>query len=387
MEKHKVEKSYHEINEKIRNGGVVVVTAEEMIDIVKEHGPVEAARRIDVVTTGTFAPMCSSGAFINLGQPHPRLKPTSVWLNGVRAYAGLAPGDCYIGAAELSEDDPLNQVHPGEFKYGGGHVIQDLVAGKTLALRAVGYGTDCHPSKEIEEEICLKELQEATLCNPSNSSQNHHCAVNFSNRIIYTGMGPLKPNGANATYCSAGQLSPLMNDPYCETIGIGTRIFLGGAHGVVVGTGTKHNPKAKRNKKGVPIEPGATLFVMGNLKKMQPNWLMGVSLQGYGCSLAVGIGIPIPVLNERIAEFTGISDNEIMTHIVDYGGDYPNGEQNSCGKVSYGELKSGTIRLNEQDVSTVPLSSVVRAREVAETLKKWIGQKGFTLWEPHDLSC
>ena len=59
MKKYKVQKTYKEINEKIKSGKVVVVTAEEIIDIVKKEGPVEAARKVDVVTTGTFAPMCS----------------------------------------------------------------------------------------------------------------------------------------------------------------------------------------------------------------------------------------------------------------------------------------------------------------------------------------
>ncbi|MDD5711327.1 MAG: homocysteine biosynthesis protein, partial [Smithellaceae bacterium] len=65
MKKHKVLKTFAEINEKIKQGKAVVVTAEEMIDVVERHGEVEAARRIDVVTTGTFGAMCSSGAFLN----------------------------------------------------------------------------------------------------------------------------------------------------------------------------------------------------------------------------------------------------------------------------------------------------------------------------------
>jgi len=58
MGKSKVQKSYREINERIRRGKAVVVTAEEMIDIVRDRGDVEAARYVDVVTTGTFSPDC-----------------------------------------------------------------------------------------------------------------------------------------------------------------------------------------------------------------------------------------------------------------------------------------------------------------------------------------
>ena len=382
MKKYKVNKSIQEINEKIKSGDVVVVTAEEIIDIVKNQGPVEAARQVDVVTTGTFAPMCSSGAFINFGHSVPPIKASKVWLNRVPAYAGVAAVDCYIGATEAAEDDPLNKVYPGEFNYGGGHVIQDLVAGKKVHLKATAYGTDCYPNRLVEKEITLRTLPQATLCNPRNGYQNYNCAVNLTEKTIYTYMGTLKPGAANANYCSAGQLSPLFNDPYYKTIGLGTRIFLGGADGYVTWHGTQHKPSVKRNKKGVPVSPAGTLWVMGDLKMMSPKWLVGMSLQGYGCSLAVGLGIPIPILNEEIAGYTGISDEDIVTQIIDYGNDYPNGVTRSYGQVSYAELKSGFIKLKGQEVPTVPLSSLVKAREIADILKKNISQGKFTLGEP-----
>ena len=382
MAKHKVNKSIKEINEKIKSGDVVVVTAEEIIDIVKNEGAVEAARQVDVVTTGTFAPMCSSGAFINFGQSNPVIKASKVWLNKVPAYAGVAAVDCYIGATEPVEDDPLNKVYPGEFNYGGGHVIQDLVAGKKVQMKATGYGTDCYPNRGIEKEVTLRTLPQATLCNPRNGYQNYNCAVNLTNKIIYTYMGTLKPEAANANYCSAGQLSPLFNDPYYKTIGLGTRIFLGGADGYVTWHGTQHKPSAERTKKGIPLTPAGTLWVMGDMKKMSREWIVGVSLQGYGCSLAVGLGIPIPVLNEEIAGYTAISDEEIFTQIVDYGHDYPNAISKSYGQVSYAELKSGAIKFRGEEIPTVPLSSMVKAREIADLLKQRISAGKFLLGEP-----
>ncbi|UCH22432.1 MAG: homocysteine biosynthesis protein [Deltaproteobacteria bacterium] len=382
MNNYKVNKTYQQINQKIRSGEVVVVTAEEMIDIVKEKGAVKAAKQVDVVTTGTFAPMCSSGAFINFGHTVPTIKASKVWLNNVPAYAGLAAVDCYIGVTEPCEDDPLNKVHPGEFNYGGGHVIQDLLSGKEIHLKAIAYGTDCYPNRMIEKEITLNKLPYALLCNPRNGYQNYNCAVNLTNKTIYTYMGALKPKAGNANYCSAGQLSPLFNDPYYKTIGLGSRIFLGGGEGYVTWQGSQHKPGVKRTKKGAPVTQAGTLCVMGDLKKMSPKWIVGLSLLGYGCSLAVGLGIPIPVLNEEMAQYTAISDDEIFTQIVDYGHDYPNGISKSYGQVSYAELKSGHIKFNDKKVPTVPLSSLVRAREIAETLKKWISQGKFMLGEP-----
>ena len=382
MKEYKVKKTYKEINDKIKSGKVVVVTAGEMIDIVKKNGPVHAAKQVDVVTTGTFAPMCSSGAFINFGHSVPTIKASKVWLNNVPAYAGIAAVDCYIGATEPCEDDPLNKVYPGEFSYGGGHVIQDLVGGKKIYLKATAYGTSCYPNRLVEKEITLATIPNATLCNPRNGYQNYNCAINLTDKITYTYMGALKPRAGNANYCSAGEFSPLFNDPYYKTIGIGTRIFLGGGTGYVAWSGTQHKPSAKRNEKGIPITPAGTMWVMGDLKNMSPNWLVGVSIQGYGCSLNVGIGVPIPVLNEEMASYTGISDEEIFTQIIDYGNDYPNGISKSYGQVSYAELKSGFINIKGKKVPTVPLSSHVKAEEIANILKEWISKGKFLLGEP-----
>ena len=88
-------KTYEEINNKIKNGNVVVVTAEEMIKFVEKNGPKVAAEEIDVVTTGTFGPMCSSGAFLNFGHSDPPIKFEHLWLNDVHAYHGNAAVDWY----------------------------------------------------------------------------------------------------------------------------------------------------------------------------------------------------------------------------------------------------------------------------------------------------
>ncbi|SHJ54390.1 homocysteine biosynthesis protein [Desulfofundulus thermosubterraneus] len=377
------EKTYQEINARIRSGKAVVVTAEEFIDIVREKGLARASREVDVVTTGTFAPMCSSGAFLNFGHPAPRIKMHRVWLNNVPAYTGIAAVDAYIGATELPEDDPLNSNHPGEFRYGGGHVIEDLVAGRPVRLKAVGYGTDCYPRREIETTITIHDINEAILFNPRNAYQNYNCAVNLSNRTIYTYMGILKPNLGNAHYSTSGQLSPLLKDPHFKTIGIGTRIFLGGGIGYVAWHGTQHFPAIQTDASGKELGPaGGTLAVIGDLKQMSPRWLMGTSYLGYGATLSVGIGVPIPILNEEIARYAAATDADLYAPIVDYGEAYPNRKPGNLGYVSYAQLKSGKIVVQGKEVPTAPLSSYPRAREIAGILKEWIQKGEFFLSEP-----
>jgi len=256
------------------------------------------------------------------------------------------------------------------------------VAGRKVHMSATAYGTDCYPSREYEKAFTLEQLPQATLCNPRNGYQNYNCAVNLTNKTVYTYMGALKPKGGNANYCSAGQLSPLFNDPYYKTIGLGTRIFLGGGVGYVTWYGTQHRPDVQRAANGTPLTPAGTLWVMGDLKQMHPDWLVGVGIQGYGCSLAIGLGVPIPILNEEMARYTAVADKDIYTQIVDYGNDYPKGRASDLGQVSYAELRSGEIRVKGKTVPTVPLSSMVKARQIAETLKQWIGAGTFELGAP-----
>lgn len=377
-------KTIQEINEKIKKGKVVVVTAEDIIDIVDKKGPQKAAKEVDVVTTGTFGPMCSSGAYFNIGHAKPKIKlgGGKVTLNGVPAYPGFAAVDICIGATVVSEDDPLNKIYPGEFKYGGGHVIQDLVAGKDVKLVATAYGTDCYPRKSLSTYINIKDLNEAVLLNMRNAYQNYNVAVNVSKqKTIYTYMGVLKPDLGNANYCSAGQLSPLLNDPYYKTIGIGTRIFLGGGAGYIYWHGTQHNPGVRRTDGGVPRLPAGTLGLTGDLKEMKPEWLVGTSFQGYGATLTVGIGVPIPILDEEIVRYTAVRDEDIYAQVVDYSESYPQGKTGSLGEVNYKELKNGTIKVQGRDVPTAPLSSYPKAREIADILKKWIEKGKFLLTE------
>ena len=222
-------KSWDEINAKIAAGTAVVLTAEEFAEVAKSDGVKAAAKKVDVVTTGTFGPMCSSGVFINFGHSDPPIRMGKVWLNDVPAYAGIAAVDAYLGVTEPSRGRGI--------EYGGAHVIEDLIRGRAVHMQATSGGTDCYPRTEIDTWLRLEDLNQAYFFNPRNAYQNYAVAVNSSDRVLYTYLGTLLPHLGNATYCSAGALSPLLNDPTYRTIGVGTRCFVAGAPGFVVRRG------------------------------------------------------------------------------------------------------------------------------------------------------
>ncbi|HEX2936317.1 MAG TPA: homocysteine biosynthesis protein [Bacteroidales bacterium] len=362
-------KSFSEINEKISKGEAVVLTAEEFKRLAKECTPDELVKKVDVVTTATFGPMCSSGAFINFGHSQPPIRMEKVTLNDVPVCSGVAAVDAYIGATEVS---PYNE------RYGGAHIIEELIAGKDITLKATGKGTDCYPRKEIETKINKDTVNEFYMFNPRNAYQNYAAAVNSTNKIKYTYMGSLLPNFGNLTYSTSGELSPLLNDPLLRTIGIGTRIFLAGAEGFVAWNGTQFNTSKPRNEYDIPTSNATTLAVIGNAKDMSTQFLRAAYFEKYGVSIFIGIGIPIPVLDEDMARRLSITNEHIETHIVDYGiPDHP-----ALAKVNYAQLQSGSIEFNGKQLRTAPLSSMLKAREIAQILKEWIMKNEFQLSEP-----
>lgn len=364
-----MKKSVEEINDKIRQGKAVVLTAEQVSEMGREMAPSEIVSRVDVVTTATFGPMCSSGAFINFGHPNPPIRMERITLNNVPAYGGIAAVDTYIGATETASPQDT---------YGGAHVIEDLIAGKDVLLQASAKGTDCYPGTEIKTLINKKTINEFIMFNPRNAYQNYNVAVNSTSKIKYTYMGTLLPALGNANFSTSGELSPLLNDPELRTIGIGTRIFLGGTTGYVSWNGTQFNTGKPLNEHGVPVGNSATLAVIGDAKKMDPRFIKAAYFEKYGVSMYVGIGIPIPVLDEDMAKRLSVRNSQIETNILDYG----TGNFELLGRIDYESLFTGEIRLNGKKIRTAPMSSIRVAREIAGILRDEITAGRFLLTEP-----
>ena len=375
-------KTYEEIQKKIESKKAVVLTAEEIIDYVDKKGLEQAAREVDVVTTATFGPMCSSGCFLNFGHSAPKMRISEAWLDDVGVYCGIAAVDVYLGATELKHNDPANMYYPGEFRFGGGHVMEKLVAGEKVQLFGLSYGTDDYPRREIRTWFTIHDLNQAIMVNPRNCYQNYNMAVNRSDRPIYTYLGLLKPNMKNLTYCSAGQLSPLLNDPFCETIGVGTRVWLAGAHGHVYSEGTQHTTVCERTENGVPMEGAGTLALSGDMKRMRAEYVRGVSLKGYGASLALGVGIPIPILSPEILARTTVRDKDIKAPVIDYSHDYPQKTGKVVTYLSYAQVKRGEVEIEGSAVETGSLSSYAKALEIAEVLAEEIRKGEFVISVP-----
>lgn len=371
-----------DINDKIHHRRAIVWTVEELKARVADIGVTQAAKNVDVITTGTFEPMESSGAIINLGHTDPPIKIRKCWLDGVPAYAGFGAVDLYLGATQVVDSTDMGDLAEIEEsrERGGSHVIEDLIAGKSVQLRAIGQMTDCYPRASFDTTITRETINQFYLYNPRNLYQNFIVGVNGGDRLLYTYLGPLQPRLNNAVYSNPGAISPLLNDPELKVIGIGTQIFLGGGIGYIAWEGTQHFPLQKRLPNRTPIGPAATLALIGDAKRMNPKWVRGCYFKNYGPSLMLGVGVPLPVLSEAVVEQCAVSDQDIVAPVVDFS--IPRRVRPTFGLVSYAQLKQGHITIDGKAVRTAPLASIFLSRQVAVELKQWIERGEFTLTEP-----
>lgn len=370
-----------EINDKIQRQQAVVWTVEEVKARVQEVGVSQTAKEVDVITTGTFEPMESSGAILNIGHTDPPIKIRQCWLDGVLAYSGFGAVDLYLGATQVADASIVDGADGGELRErGGGHVIEDLIAGKPVHLRAIGQVTDCYSRATFETTITRDTINQFYLFNPRNVYQNFIVGVNGGDRLLHTYLGPLQPHLGNAVYSNPGAISPLLNDPDLELVGIGTRIFLGGGVGYVAWEGTQHFPLQKRLPNRTPIGPAATLALIGDAKQMNPRWVRGCYFKQYGPSLMLGVGIPLPVLREEVIAHCAVQDQDLAAPIMDFS--IPRRVRPTFGLVSYAQLKSGRISIDGKTVRTAPLASAYFSRQVSAELKQWIKSGQFLLTEP-----
>ena len=379
-----MKRTIDEINNKIDKGKVVVWTIAETKAKILELGIDKVFQQVDVITTGTFEPMESSGAIINLGHTDPPIKIRQCWLDGIAAYAGFGAVDLYLGATATA-DYNLNETDPDlreavSWEKGGGHVIEDLIAGKSIQLKAIGQKTDCYPRAAWENTITKNSINQFYLFNPRNLYQNFIVGVNGGDRTLYTYLGPLQPRLGNAVYSNPGAISPLLNDPDLNLVGIGSKIFLGGGIGYIAWEGTQHFPLQKRLPNNTPIGPAATVALIGDAKQMNSNWVRGCYFKNYGSSLMLGVGVALPVLTEKVIKNCAAGDRDIVAPVIDFS--IPRRVRPTFGLVSYGQLQTGKVTIDGKSVRVAPLASKRRSLQVAAELKQWIETGKFTLTKP-----
>lgn len=367
----------NDINKKIETGKVNVLTAFEAKKIISEKGLSFFYETTDVVTCALFEMNVNSYVYLSFGQTDPLIYFSDVLINNIPACV-VGPTDIILSTTAISKDNP---------EYGGAHVIEDLVKGKPVHIKASGKGYEVFQNKDFESWFNLNDLNQARLFLNQGINQNSIVATNSGEHNIYTQMGLLIAKLENSTFNSSSFLNPLINDPFCRTIGIGSKIWIAGNVGYIIGSGSNHNPKQKRNEKNIPIGPAVTLSTVVEIKNINPVWVRGGYLPSYGPVLYVGIGVPVPVTDIEMAKYLSVNDTDIDTTIVDFS--IPRRTKPTFGKCKYSELRTSTVIINKKPTLSAPLSSMAGAVEICNSLKEEIISGRFLLSEyvyPIDLN-
>jgi putative methanogenesis marker 16 metalloprotein len=292
-------RSLSEIQERIACGNAVVLTAQEVCDMVKGGGEI-TLKDVDVVTSATRAIMSGTYAILSLpvAEPHSFVRANRAWINGISTSVGPCPNE-RLGMVDLmlfgtthSKDDS---------SYGGGHLFRELVAGNEILVEV-----EANDGRLFSRSVEMDDIPYAHLFSTRNAFKNYVAFVNpqptkvstiFHARGFDTSLG-------GATVSGCGQINPVKCDPYLETIGLGTRILMNGAEGFVVGTGTRSS-SARPNLMGI-----------ADMRCMDPDY-MGGFITAAGAECISSWAVPIPVLNDSILECIKSLDRETPLPIMD----------------------------------------------------------------------
>jgi putative methanogenesis marker 16 metalloprotein len=307
-------RSFSEIRAKVERGDAVVLSAQEVREIL-DDGETLTLEDVDVVTSATRAVMSGTYAVLSfpVAEAGSFLRAKRAWLNGVPAGVGPCPNE-RLGVLDLvvfgtahSRDDP---------KYGGGHLFRDLVEGKN-----VGVDGETDSGKAFEVEVGLEDMPFARLFGTRHSFKNYSAFVNPGDErvatIFHAALFDPSWNGASVSGC--GHLNPVQNDPFLETIGVGTRVLLNGAEGFVLGSGTRSSPE----------RPNLSGFA--DMRNMDPEY-MGGFVTSCGPECVASWAVPIPVTSERIFESIAAPDRSIPLPVMDVV------SRREIGKATYGDV-------------------------------------------------
>lgn len=304
-------KTIAEINEKLKTGKAVIMTAMEFKKEVRSGYKFKVSD-VDVVTTGTRGVMSGTSAMlaVPLAETGTFKRAKKLWLNGLPCIPSANPEegtgivDVVVYGTEESRD------HRG--RYGGGNLLRDLVEGKLVEVECL-----TSEGKTIFSATTLAQLKFARLYNFRNCFRNYMAFGNIKNQKLYrekpTSIFTCRPMPVmgGLTMSGSGELNPLENDPHGKVIKSGTKILLNGAPGVVVGNGTRSNPAKK------------CLFVAGDMFGMDPQYMGGFKTS-FGIEVTNGLAIPFPITDQDILDgLSNCLDETIPLSIADLGDRIP----------------------------------------------------------------
>ncbi|RLG28694.1 methanogenesis marker 16 metalloprotein [Methanosarcinales archaeon] len=300
-------KTIAEINQKIKDGDVTVLTAKELCDAVRS-GKSVSVEDVDVVTTATRGIMSGTLAILSFPVADPGVfsRAEQVFLNGVPANAGPCPNE-HLGIIDLV----VHGTAERDARYGGGHLFHDLISGAEIEVAVKASGTGDETGKksgsmtgaEITTTVDIDDIPFARMLTTRSAYRNYNAFINPGDALptIFS-VADFKGNCSEVVFGGCGEINPLEKD--AGTIGVGTRILLNGAVGYVIGEGTR-STRERRN-----------LSLFADMHEMDSSCISGFATSA-GPDLINSIAVPIPVLDEDVLSRASRLDSEIKLPVVD----------------------------------------------------------------------
>ncbi|MGD1060012.1 MAG: methanogenesis marker 16 metalloprotein [Methanomassiliicoccales archaeon] len=290
--------SIEDINERLRKGEAVVLTAQEVRESLREDG--SAPKDVDVVTCGTRGLMSGTYAILSfpVSKPGTFERASSASLNGVPAIPGPCPNE-RLGIVDLMVLG--TSVSPDDRRYGAGHLFRDLADEQGIDVEV-----KTNEGDQISANVKLEEMKTAKLLATRHAFRNYLAIVNSGNRAMNSIFHPsvFAPSMSELTFSGCGSLNPIQNDPELHMIGIGTRVLVNGAVGYITGTGTRSSPASPN------------LMMIADMKGMSPEYMGGFQTSA-GPECAVTWGVAIPVIDDSVRKAISVLDRDIPLPVND----------------------------------------------------------------------
>lgn len=338
-------------------GELTVRVAAEFRHLVEKAGLEEAYALTDVVVAADACFTDQASLHLSLGPTDPPIRLRSAQLAGVSAGCGHGSTDFML---------PMGGALAEPARHGGAQVLGALLAGASVPLSALGDGTALHPRRELHTELSLERIAAGRLLLHRGISENGVVATSSAEGLSASPYGPLLGPFSTGLYSCGGAGSIGLTMPGLALLGPGSPVLVGGAVGWVVGSGSGHNPKVKRQSSGHALSPGCAAALSVDLHELQAQWVRPCFFEGHGSGLLVAIAAPVPLINESVARQAATGNDALEAPVLDLA--IPRRLKPSLGKARYSDLLAGELHIKGRPISCAPAHSPRLAAAIGQEL-------------------
>ena len=364
-------RSEAQLRHRQERGQLQVRAAAEFRLLVEDAGLEEAYANTDVVVAADACFTDQASLHLGLGPTDPPIRLRSAQIAGVSAGCGHGSTDFMLpiggGLAE-----------PG--RHGGAQVLGALLAGATVPLSALGDGTALHPRRELHTELNLERIAAGRLLLHRGISENGVVAISSAEGLTTSPYGPLLGPFTTGLYSCGGAGSIGLTMPGLSLLGPGSPVLVGGAIGWVVGSGSGHNPKVKRQSTGHALSPGCSAALSVDLHELQSQWVRPCFFEGHGSGLLVAIAAPVPLINESVARQAATGNDTLEAPVLDLA--IPRRLKPSLGSALYRDLLAGKLPIKGHPMTCAPAHSPRLAEAIGQELITRLAEGTFPLGLP-----